>query len=269
MHNLKNLLICLVLASSAAYADECNLAPNVNSVIDLRDGGIGFGYGTRAILADSSAPLGTRCKTILRATNLAEPRSRIYQELVSPSWLTSYEEEINISDITLRGQGALKFMSVNFEALQGNVAQTNILDLFITPGPIPKGSEQASTYVLTAHWAVYDTNGTPTSHYVSSPTIEARGSNQVALKWDVYRAGLQDGMKLKMVFNNGYELPISEYPTPGAPVGTIYGQQSFYPTTKTIGSLAQTNLEAQTSFVLDAISNCIRSPGAPNQGSCD
>ena len=76
-------------------------------------------------------------------------------------------------------------------------------------------------------------------------------------------------MKLGLDLGNSNYIPISRYPQAGMPYGALFGQQPFYPTAKTIGSLAQTSLVPQTSFSLKGGATCGRWLGAANAGRCD
>ena len=145
--------------------------------------GIGFEYGAKGFLRDTNTASGGPCKTVIKATNLAAPRSKIYQEFASPNGLTSFRQTINISNITLSGQSGLKFMSVDFDSYDGNVAQTNTLDLFIYPGAIPVNATQATTYTLAATWLSKDADGNVTNFYNAySGPILVSSTNQVTLR---------------------------------------------------------------------------------------
>ena len=261
MYCLKKILLCLTVTTSAVHAEDCNLASSTNSLVDLRDGGIGFNDGTNAFLSQLR---GERCKTEIRATNLPAPRSKILQDFVEPITLRSFTQTINISNISLHGSGDLKFMSLDFISLNSEISR---LELFVAPGTVPKGVNQASNYFLSGIWTHFDVSGVEISrNYFLTPAIAA--SKEISLKWQTTNLGIYgEGMKLDLDLVNSV-VPISVYPPPGVQAGMPWGQQKFFPTGKTMGSLSQTSLVPQSSFLLDSNSKCTRWTGTAND-SCD
>lgn len=254
-------LTACVLLSLSAFAEECEFRA---ALIDLRDNGIAF-EDHHKVFITGVGPEVSHCNTIVRATNLPAPRSKIYQDFLTPIDIESFTQTINISNISLRGYGELKFMSLDFISLNSEISR---LDLYVAPGTIPKGSNEASNYFLSGIWTSFDVNGVEVSRkYFLTPAI--RTSLEVSLKWQTTNIGMyNEGMKLDLDLVTSV-VPISVYPQPGVPAGSPLGQQKFFPTGKTIGSLAQTSLVPQSSFMLDSKSSCIRMAGAANAASCD
>jgi len=268
----KNAAVFLIFSCSSLHADEsdCQLASPINSVIDLRDGGVGFAYGTTPTLVSTQAITGGSCELQLRATNLPAPRSKIYQEFRDPLEIQYFNQEIKISNITLRGAGELKFMSIEFDSFGSSTSggSTSRLDLYIIPEALLKGRGYTEGYRIRGAWNNFDTDGVSLpGSYFYTPILSQ--SQVINLKWQYRDYGMYDGMNLELDLNNGTILPIITYPQTGVPWGASWGQPRFYPTGKTLGSLSQTSLVPQSSFLLHTESRCIRILGAINQNSCD
>ncbi len=263
----KNTVIGLAFASSSAYAANCHLASPVNSVIDLRDGGIGFAVDSSATIANPDAVTGGECKTQLRATNLDAPRSKILQDFIEAGSLQSFSHTIEISKVSLQGNGGMRFMHIDF-----NYSYPSYLDLYIYPGPIAQGSTEASTYQIIGSWNSVGPDGValPANYIYSGwlPVYTTETPN-VILNWQYINYGLWDGMRLDLNIGKNIVLPISVYPPPDTQAGMPWGQQKFYPTTYIIGSLSKTDLVPQSSFFLKATSVCSRSNGVTTTvGNC-
>jgi hypothetical protein len=270
--NLKNAMLCLIVASSNIYAEGgCTLASPVNSVIDLRDGGIGFAYGAIPSLVNSDVALGGECQVQLRATNLPAPRSKILQDFVNPFELRSFNQTVRIFDIYLRGTGQMKFMSIDFESYESYEASSR-LDLYITPGAIPKNSSKASTYFITGHWYSWGPGDVAENYTFNTGWLPAHTENtpEVSVNWQTNNNyAPYFGMKLDLNIGNSTVFPISVYPPAGQGILLPWRQQTFYPTSKTIGSLSETSLVPQSSFLLHGVSSCSRSNGVTTTvGSC-
>ena len=238
-----------ILFNSLLFAqDNCDIRA---SLVDIRDNALKFDPNLEQTLRSNRG--GIHCDTEIRATNLPNPRSKIIQDVVGE--INSYSQRLTISQISLEGQGSLKFMSVDF----GHGQNQYRLDLHIAPGIIPKGSTTSSSYYLSGYWLTFDNEGTLTQESTAFLPRVIADDQTIFLNWD----SLALKTKVELVVGN-LVVPIRNYGFGG----TYDVNSPFFPVSKTVGSLAATSLMSQTSFLLRSGSTC-RREGVPESVSCD
>lgn len=236
------------LFNNHAIADDCDIRA---SAVDLRDRALIFNPTLRQTLRGPDG--GPECDIRMLATNLANPRSKIIQDFVSE--INSYSQTMMISQISLQGQGTLKFMSVDFGYGQNQYR----LDLHIAPGIIPKGSTTSSNYYLSGFWLAFDNEGSLIQESAAFFPRVIADYQTIFLNWD----SLALKTKVELVVGN-LVVPIRNYGFGG----TYDVNSPFFPVSKTVGSLAATSLMSQTSFLLRSGSTCGRE-GVQVPVSCD
>ena len=237
----------VISLSNSAVSEECNIRANV---IDMRDNALQFDPTLEHKFRSELG--GVNCDTRISATNLAYPRSKMTQDLVNG--INSYSQRLNISQVALQGQGELKFMSVDFS----HSSITYRLDIYVAPGRIPKGELTPSSYKLHGIWLAFDYEGAVIENSLAFMTPEIAQDRNIFLNWKA----ISENTKIELLVDD-VVVPIRSYGSFGTNTPT-----PFFPLARTIGSLSETSLTPQTSFVLSSASTCFRD-GEVRPVSCD